>query len=262
MPLVSDIINALESKVPPVWQESYDNTGVQILDGDSECTGALLCVDLTRDILDEAVTRNCNLVITHHPLLFRPRKSFQGRDRVESLTVEAIRRGINIYSCHTSVDNAPLIGVSWVMARRLGLQDIHCLTTGDDNTPGSGAIGTLRETLPLGTLVERVKQAFGSPVVRSSSANLDAPVRRVALCGGAGAEFITDAIDRHADVYINSDSKLNYFLDYADRIILLDIGHYEAEECTKEIFYDIITEKFPNFALYKSTSESNPVHYL
>lgn len=262
MILISDIIDTLESKIPPVWQESYDNTGVQILDRDKECTGTLICVDLTREILDEAIEKNCNLIITHHPLLFRPRKSFQGRDRVELLTVEAIRHGISIYSCHTSADNAPIIGVSWVMARRLGLTDIHCLTTGDDTTPGSGAIGELEREMTLGEFVKRVKHTFGSPVVRSSTDKLDTPVKRIALCGGAGSEFITDAIAQHADVYINSDTKLNYFLDYTDRIILLDIGHYEAEECTKEIFYDIITEKIPNFALYKSQSESNPVHYL
>ncbi|MDE7368233.1 MAG: Nif3-like dinuclear metal center hexameric protein [Muribaculaceae bacterium] len=262
MPKVRDVINALESRIPPIWQENYDNTGIQYVEGNDECTGVMLCVDVTSEILAEAVAKSCNLIITHHPLLFRARKSFQGRDRVESVTAEAIKKGINIYSCHTSADNAPHIGVSWVMAKRLGLKDIHCLTTSDDSLPGSGTIGDLKSPMRLSEFVAFVKKCFGSPVVRSSSANLNALVKRVALCGGAGTEFITDAIKKNADVYITSDSKLNYFLDYADRIILLDIGHYEAEECTKEIFYDIITEKFPNFALYKSQSESNPVHYL
>ena len=262
MPKVRDIINVLESRIPPVWQESYDNTGIQYINGNDECTGVMLCVDVTSEILAEAAAKNCNLIISHHPLLFRAQKSFQGRNRVEAVTAEAIKKGINIYSCHTSVDNAPQIGVSWAMARRLGLENIHCLTTSDDTLPGSGAIGVLKTPIKLSEFVSLVKKSFDSPIVRSSSNDLDARVKKVALCGGAGTEFITDAIDKNADVYITSDSKLNYFLDYADRIILLDIGHYEAEECTKEIFYDIITEKFPNFALYKSKSESNPVHYL
>ncbi len=260
--LISDIIAALEAVAPRNWQESYDNTGLQIGSVDRVCTGVLLCVDLTSDIVLEAVALGCNLIVTHHPVMFRGVKTIAGRNRVEKVIVDAIKADVTVYSCHTAIDNAPLAGVSWEMARRLGLDSIETLTAPAGN-PGSGAIGVLPEPMDQLTFVGHVKSVFHSPVARCSSPET-APsvIRKVALCGGAGAEFITDAIAAGADAYITSDSKLNYFIDYADSILLVDIGHFESEECTKDIFYQIITEKFPNFAVYKSLKEKNPVNYL
>lgn len=259
---IRDITESLEAVAPRRLQEDYDNTGLQIGDPCAECTGVLICVDLTSDMIAEAVASRCNLIVTHHPLMFRGVKNIVGRSRVDDMIVGAIRNGLAVYSCHTAVDNTPLRGVSWEMARRLGLTGVTCLTSGND-MPGSGAVGDLPSPLSPEEFVALVKSVFGSPVARCSSPlRFPRKISRVALCGGAGSEFMPDALAAGADAYLTSDCKFNCFLDFDSRIFLVDIGHFESEQCTKEIFYQIITEKFPNFAVYKSVTEKNPINYL
>lgn len=260
---ISDVIAALESVAPRGWQEDYDNTGLQTGHPQAACSGVLLCVDVTPEILAEAESKGCNMVVSHHPVMFRGVKCIAGRNRVERVIEESIRRGISIYSCHTSIDNAPVKGVSWEIARRLGLTDIKSLAgNGMPDSPALGAVGDFPEALSRDEYIALLKEKFGSPVVRCSSPEGHDRIKRVALCGGAGAEFLPDAIAEGADAYLTSDSKHNYFLDYSEDILLTDIGHFESEECTKDIFYQIITEKIPNFAVWKSEKEKNPIKYL
>lgn len=262
----AQIINTLEQVAPPRLQEGFDNTGLQCGTLKGECTGVLLCIDATEDIVEEAIRRDCNLIITHHPLLFKPVKCITGEGRVQAALVKAIRSGITIYSCHTSLDNAPG-GISHVMARRLKLNDIAVLEDKIDQRlgrVGSGVIGNLPHALTAVQLIAMVKEAFGSPVVRCSDPEVmdGSLIHRVALCGGAGGFLMDRAIELGAQAFITSDSKFNLFLDCLPFIFLVDIGHYESEECAKEIFYHIIKEKFPNFAVYNSQVERNPINYI
>ena len=255
----SDIIAAMETVCPLDAQESWDNSGWQCGNPQATCTGALLCVDVTEAILDEAATRGCNLVIAHHPLLFRAtRQVLEGDDRVGSCLVKALASGITVYSAHTSCDCARR-GVSFEMGRMLGLDDLRPL----DDTSGLGAIGTLPAPMPWERFLHTVAERFGVPVLRHSAA--PAPgfeVATVALCGGAGADLLPLAYDKGAQVLVTADCKFNTFLDVGRRaIMLVDAGHYETELCTKEIFYRAITEKFPNFAVCNSSVEENPVKY-
>ena len=268
MPMTSnrDIAKAIEEFAPLNTQEEWDNSGFQVGNPDDECRGVLICVDVTEDIVDEAVKKGCNLILTHHPLIFRKLPHILGGNRVERVVAEAIKNDVTIYSCHTPVDNARG-GVSWAMADSLGLTDVTTLSPfrGPGQKPGvgSGIVGNLSRPLSPTELVEKVKRAFGSPVAQCSA--LPAPdtlISRVALCGGAGAEFIPDAISHGAQAYITSDTKHNYFLDHVGDIFIIDIGHYESEACTKRIFYHVLSEKFPNFALHYSDIEKNPINYL
>ncbi|MDE7472721.1 MAG: Nif3-like dinuclear metal center hexameric protein [Muribaculaceae bacterium] len=263
-----DIIQAIEQAAPRRLQESYDNTGLQCGNPQAACTGVILCVDVTPAIIAETIERGCNLVISHHPLLFRAIKSIDARGRVQQSLVAAIKNDITVYSCHTAVDNAPG-GISHVMARMLGLTDVTTLEERPADatlgTVGCGVTGTL--PLPLTPLefVELVKTTFGSPVARCSDPEALTPGRlisRIALCGGAGAFLLDRATAIGADAFVTSDTKFNCFLDYADSLLLVDIGHFESENCSKEIFYHAITKKFPNFAVYYSQVEQNPIKYL
>lgn len=259
---IREIIKAVEDFAPPSLQEEYDNTGFQTGYPDAEASGALLCIDATEDIIDEAVAKGCNLLITHHPLLFRGVKCVIGRNRPECVLAKAIRNDITIYSSHTAMDSA-VGGVSWRMAEKLGLTGVSVLVpTSPGASTGLGVVGDLPAPLSPTSLAELVKKAFSSPVVRMSQPHAGNEIRRVALCGGAAGEFVPQAIAAGAQAYITADCKHNQFIDHSDRILLIDAGHFETEACTKEIFFDILTEKFPNFAVCYSDSEKNPIIYL
>ena len=150
------------------------------------------------------------------------------------------------------------------MAEMLGLNEVRTLApVSKDASIGCGVVGNLAQPLTPIELVEKVKSTFGSPVARCSALpSSDEILTRIGLCGGAGTDFIPDAIRQGARAYITSDTKLNYFLDHVGDIFIIDIGHFESESCTKQIFYHILSEKFPNFALHYSEIEKNPINYL
>ena len=261
--LIKDVVEALEEHFPLRWQEGFDNSGMQVGEINRPCTGALICVDATPEIVIEAYERGCNLVITHHPLIFHPLKNLTGYDRVTRTIYKAIRHDVAIYSCHTPVDNAPGEGVSWELGRLLGLGNMTSLESKGAEAIGCGVVGDLPELLSAETLVNLVKERIGSPTARCSELKM-APdaIGRVAICGGAGNFLITDACEAGAGAFITSDCKHNNFIDYRHDIFLIDIGHFESEKITKQIFYQIIREKFANFALYYSNEDNNPINYL
>lgn len=255
----SDIISAVEARFPLSGQESWDNSGWQCGDPEAECTGVLTCVDVTEAILDEAKQRGCNLVVAHHPLIFTATRSIiADQGRVNPCVIGALTRGITVYSSHTSCDCAQE-GVSHEDGLMLGLTDMETL----DPESGLGVIGNLPAPLPWRDFLDKVKSTFGIPCLRHSAVpDGDFTVSRVAICGGAAAEFLPLAYERGAQVYVTADCKHNTFPDVGRRpVILVDAGHFETEVCTKELFYRAITEKFPNFAVWKSTTEQNPVKY-
>lgn len=256
-----DVAAAVEAVANPAWQEDFDNTGWQTGNPGEPCRGVILCVDVTAEIVAEAVSRECNLIISHHPLLFRGVKCVvPSKGRVENVLTLLIRNGISLYSSHTALDSAPApYGISHVLASRIGLTDVRPLTT----SPGLGAIGTLPEEMTLGAFARQVMKTLGAPALRvSASPQGDrTKVKTVGLCSGAGIEFIDDAIAAGADAYLTSDVKLNWFLDRRDSIILIEAGHYETEHCVREIFAEILGKAFPQLRVIPSETENNPVNY-
>lgn len=260
-----DIARVLEGAAPLCLQEGYDNCGWQVGSPDAECTGVMICVDALPDRIEEAAATGCNLLVSHHPLLFHGLKRITGDTLVEQTVMAAISRGVSVYSLHTALDNAPdPWGVSLEMARMLALTDVRPL----DPDSGAGAVGevSLSDMLTLPGFVSKVKEVFSSPVVRLSDP-AKAPcrssqIRRVALCGGSGSSLIGKALEAGADLMLTSDISYHRFVDYASMIQLADIGHFESEQCTKSILYRIISRNFPNFVVKLSQQESNPITYL
>lgn len=264
-PKISDIINLLEEVAPVEWQEDFDNSGWQILlpgKLKQECSGCIICIDVTPDIIKEASQKKCNLIITHHPLLFKGIKRIEAQDRIGSCIIQAIKSDISIYSCHTPADSAPF-GLSFELAKRLGLKDVHVLQPGKQVDTGLGIVGNLHEPMDIYNLIELVKHMCGSPVARcSGKITHGLIIDRIAIGSGACSDLIPVAIKAGAQVMITSDVKHNMFIDFNESIIVIDLGHYETEQCFKDIFYDIIIKKFPNFALYYSEVEKNPISYI
>ena len=259
-----EIFDAIEEYAPLRYQEDYDNAGVQVGDADAEVTGVLLCTDVTPAVLAEAIERRFNVVISHHPLIFHGLKKIAGRSEVERMVATAIKHDITVYSAHTNMDNTPMVGVSFKMAEKLGLTDVEILDAHCDTaTPASFGSGVIGNIAPIAAtaLMERVREAFGVHALRYSG-NGETIVTRVALCGGAGSFLTEKAIQAGAQIFITGDMKYHEFMGHEQEIVLVDMGHYESEQFTKEIFYEIIQKKSPNFAAAFAKNERNPINYI
>ncbi len=364
--LVKDITAAIEKVAPLSWQESYDNSGLQVGDMDAEVTGVLLTLDVTEEVVAEAISRGANMIVAHHPLLFSGLKRISGRNYIERIVQKAIKNDINIYAAHTNLDNVHT-GVNAKIAEKLGLKNAAILSVMKDtlcklytyapkdaantvrdalfaagagdigqysecsfNTGGTGtfkpdananpAIGTTGgpresvEEVKIEVLVQKDREArvlkalfknhpyeevayeivaiqnpnqqLGAGMVGSLPAPMEESafltflkermhtncirhtplsgktIQKVALCGGSGSFLLNDAINAGADVFITGDFKYHQFFDAEGKIIITDIGHYESEQFTVEIFRDILNEKFRNFAVLISNINTNPVKYF
>lgn len=261
---IEQIITAIEQFAPAQLQEPWDNSGLQVGDPAMECVGALICVDVSSAIIDEACRRGCNLIVSHHPLIFKGLKHISpGDNRVEHIAYEAIRRGVAIYSAHTSLDSASS-GISNRLARMLGALPQGPIEPKDDATTGLGCVALYEDDLSRNEFVGRVRGILpgGSEPIRCSAGTPEQRVKRIAICGGSGGEFIPKAIALGCDTIFTSEVRYHDFVDYGHLIFIVDIGHFESESCAKQIFYEIISEKFANFAVYKSETEQNSINYL
>lgn len=362
---LKEITNELERFAPLDYQESYDNSGLLVGDPETEITGALLCLDSTEDIIEEAINKKCNLIIAHHPIVFSGIKKLNGKNYVERTIIKAIKNDIAIYAAHTNMDNVSK-GVNELIAKKLGLINLKVLAPknkilrrlitfapfdqaeeirealfasgaghigdyekcsfnsegkgtfqgneGSDpfigepgkftetgevkietvypfpiekqvlealikahpyeevaydiinlenkyDSIGSGMIGELEEEEEESAFLKRIKKIMKVKSLRHTSLK-GKKIRKVAVCGGAGSVLLKDAIAAQSDVFITADFKYHQFFDADNKIVIADIGHYESEQFTPELFYEIINKKFPKFALHLSEINTNPVNYL
>ena len=362
---IKDVADYLETIAPLTYQESYDNAGLLAGDPDEGVTGILVSLDCTEEVVAEALAFGCNMIVSHHPIIFRGLKKLTGRTYVERTVISAIRHGIAIYAIHTNLDNVHQ-GVNLRIGEKIGLQNLRILAmkaerltklvtfvprentdevlrtlheagagqignysncsfrtegTGafmpsekagpyigkplaqeyvnemrvevmfpshlearvmqalrashpyeevayyltrllnENQEVGSGMIGELdRPHEPL-EFLECLKERMGLSVVRHTHL-VGKPVQRVAVCGGAGSFLLPAAIKAGADVYVSADFKYHEFFDAEGRIIIADIGHYESEVFTKDLLVEVLTKKFPTFAINFSRTITNPISYL
>jgi len=256
---IADITSALEEFAPLQIQESWDNSGLCIGSPSDEVTGVLVGFDCTPALIDEAAENGCNLVVTHHPLIFKGIRRITPGDPVSEAIIRAIQKGIAVYSAHTTADKV-IEGVSGAMARRLGLQNIRIME--DEGGHGLGAVGDLPSPISGADAVALVKERFGLKGLRSS-APLPGGIKTVAVCGGSGAGEIPLAIASGAQLYITADISYHNFFTQ-DGFMVMDIGHFESEVEISSILFSFLRKKFPNFAvrLGASLEEGNPVHYF
>ena len=231
----NDIINIIESVAPLSSQEGWDNSGLQIGSRETVVSRCLLCTDITLAAVEEAIEKGCEMVLSHHPLLFHGLKTIQGLTERERVVMRAVREGLVIYSSHTPMDKY-LHGVSGRMAERLGIKEYDYLSP-----DCLGVVGNLPKAVSIGELMKSVKAAFACRVIRYSLPVLGmGEVQRVALCGGAGAEYMEAAKQMGADVFISADFKYHDFQAARDIIAVMDIGHFESEQYTKEVFAELL----------------------
>ncbi len=362
---IKEITSYLEAIAPLHYQESYDNSGLLVGHPEQEVTKALICLDSTEAIVDEAIKHNCDLIIAHHPIIFSGLKKLNGKNYIERTVIKAIQHRIAIYAIHTNLDNIH-DGVNSMIANKLGLEDTYVLqpkkeilkklivfvpidavekvasaiheagaghignyshtsfrapglgtfkgneasqpsigTKGQleevqefrfetvflahlenkvlkamftahpyeevaydivhlDNLTdmvGAGKIGHLPQAMDSKDFLLWVKEKFNIQCIRHTNL-VKKQVLNVAICGGSGSFLLQDAIRQNADVFITADYKYHQFFDAEDKIIIADIGHYESEQFTKELIFELLSQKFPNFALHFSELNTNPIKYL
>lgn len=362
---IRDIISSIESFAPLAFQEDYDNAGLIVGDQEQEAKGALITVDVTEEIIDEAINKKINLIIAHHPIIFVGLKKITGKNYIERIIIKALKNNIAIYAAHTNLDNIQG-GVNSKIAEKLNLQNTRILSplnnhlmklvyfvpvneaeqtrkavfdagaghignydmcsyniegkgsfrAGEGTNPfvgkrneihyedeirietifprhlkhkiinalieahpyeevaydiypldnkfnkvGAGIIGELAKEIPEIEFLEQVKKIFKAQCIRHTQL-FNKPVRKIAVCGGSGSFLLHEAIKQSADVFISADFKYHQFFDAEDKIIIADIGHFESEQVTKELFYELLIKKFPKFAVYLTEINSNPIKYL
>jgi dinuclear metal center YbgI/SA1388 family protein len=362
---VKDITEYLEIIAPKAYQESYDNSGLLTGEPSQEVTGALVTLDCIEEVVDEAIAKKINLIVAHHPIIFKGLKKITGSNYVERTMLKAIRNNIAIYAIHTNLDNVHT-GVNKKIAQKIGLQNLKVLApkhdtliklvtfipkdhtdnvlqalykagagqigdykncsfqtegtgtfmpTGDANPHtgqlnqqekvnenraevifashledriisalktshpyeevayylirlanvnqevGSGMAGELEQPLEPIEFLKRLKSSMNLTAIRHTRL-LEKKVKKVAVCGGSGSFLLPQAIRSGADFFVTADFKYHEFFDAEGKITIADIGHYESEIFTKELLKEILTEKFPTFAVNFSTTDTNPVRYF
>ena len=259
---VKEVLSALEQFAPLPLQESWDNAGLQVGLTEAEVSGALLCLDVTEAVVDEALRKGCNVVVSHHPLLFRGLKTISDLTDVQRTVRKAVKHEVCVISMHTNMDNARG-GVNFKIAAKLGLTDVEFMAEKrvGDVTCGSGVIGTLEEPMAADDFVKRVKQAFGVECAMTNEL-LRRPVSRVAICGGAGDFLLDDAVAAGADAFITGEMHYHQYFGYEQRIQICVIGHYQSEQFTTEVFRDIIAEWCPGVKTEIAETCTNPILYF
>ena len=261
--LIKDIISVLEAIAPPHLQESYDNAGLIVGDADTAATGVLFCLDSTEAVVQEAVEKGCNLIVAHHPIVFRGLKRLNGATYVERTVMAAIRQNVAIYAIHTNLDNVYHQGVNAKIAEKMGVTRTRILAPkpgGDANT-GAGLLGELESPMSETQFLQHVKTVLRAGCVRHTALT-GKVVRNVAICGGSGSFLLSEALKAGADAFVTADFKYHEFFDAEGKLVIADIGHFESEQFTIELLYEIVREKFHTFALHCTAVNTNPVFYI
>ncbi len=263
MAVIKEVTEYLESIAPLSLQESYDNAGLVVGDPHTPVRGVLTCLDSTEAVIAEAVARDCNLIVAHHPIIFRGLKRLNGSTYVERVVMEAIRRNIAIYAIHTNLDNVLENGVNQRIAQRLGLEAVEVLRPKEPSSDatGAGAVGYLPEPLNETGFLSLLRDRMDAACIRHTGL-LRQPVFKVAVCGGVGGFLLEDAVRAGAQVFVTADYKYHEFFDADGRILIADIGHFESEQFTADLLCELIQEKFRTFAVRRTEVVTNPIRYF
>ena len=264
---IKDVLRALERFAPLPLQEDYDNAGLQVGLTEAEVSGALLCLDVTEKVVDEAERRGCNLIVAHHPLIFRRLSCVSDADYVQRTVYKAIQKGIAIAAMHTNLDNA-MGGVNFKIAQHLQLDNVQLLAAKHtyENAEGvyeygSGVVGELPEPLAAVDFIQLLKREFGVKCLQANQL-ISRKVKRVALCGGAGAFLLRNAIAAGADAFVTGEMGYHEFFGHEQEIQICVIGHYQSEQYTCQLLQEIIEKEFPNMPTCIVETNTNPIIYV
>ena len=255
------VLDALERFAPLPLQESYDNAGLQIGITEAEVSGVLLCLDVTEEVVDEALARDCNLIVSHHPLIFHKLAHVSDSTYVERCVMKAIKNDIAIASMHTNLDSARG-GVNYKIAEKMGLGQITGI--GDTKTVAgvdgaSGVIGVLEKPMAADDFIAMLKRTFNVECVQTNRP-LRRQISKVALCGGAGSFLLDDAVRAGADAFVTGEMHYHEFFGHDGQLQIAVIGHYQSEQFTAEVLRSVIEPL--GIRCCMSEINTNPIYYF
>jgi dinuclear metal center YbgI/SA1388 family protein len=263
MVTIKELYTFLDSVAPFSLQEDYDNAGMIVGDESQLVSGVLVSLDTTEEVIQEAMERGCNVVVAHHPIVFRGVKNLRPSNYINRALIKAIKADIAIIAIHTNLDNVLKNGVNETIALRLGLQNLSILAPKDKAVVdiGAGIVGYTQTPIDTLTYLQHIKETMKASAVKYTKV-VKPQVRKVAICGGSGSFLLNNAKMAGADLFITSDFKYHEYFDANGEIIVVDIGHYESEQYTTELLVELISQNFSNFASHYTKVNTNPVNYL
>lgn len=264
---VIDILNHLELKAPFQLAESWDNVGLLIGDPEQPVTGIIAGLDPTNQLVDEAIKTDCNTIITHHPVIFKPLASINTGTPEGKLVQKILYHNIAIIGCHTNFDSAKE-GVSDVLGQRLGLSDLQPLivSPGTPEGTGLGRIGSYKASITADEFTKRLLTALEINGVQLTGP-LPASITKVAVCGGSGSDFAGTAFQQGADVYISAEIKHSTAIwARENNFCIVDGTHYATEKpavalLVKRLLQVNETEGW-NIHVQQSVNEKHPFVYI
>jgi dinuclear metal center YbgI/SA1388 family protein len=258
---VGALCQFLDSLFPILLAESWDNTGLLIGDRGQAVHEVMTCLTLTPTTIQEAIDRRVDLVVSHHPLPFRPVSQITNESPIGTSLLRIIQSGIAVYSPHTRFDSAAM-GINELLASRLGLQDpipLVELSRDLQQRQGAGRFGRLTAAISWAEFVQTIKESFGMQALRGV-APVDHQVLQVAVACGSGGSLLPAAIERGCDTIVTGELSFHSCLECESRglgVVLL--GHYPSERFGIEYLALRIQQEFSDLGVWASERESDPI---
>ncbi|MBR2215154.1 MAG: Nif3-like dinuclear metal center hexameric protein [Selenomonadaceae bacterium] len=251
------VLAVMEKIAPKALAEEWDNVGLLVGSPRQEVHKILVCLDANEDIIDEAMEAGADLIVSHHPLIFKAIKAVRTDSSLGARLQKLLAHNIALIAAHTNLDAAPG-GVNDTLAASLGLTEIKPLDkNATAESPGLGRLGLLPTAMSLTDFGELVKKALGLKQVRVVKAR-EAPVKKVALCGGSGAEFIDRAAFRGADVYVTGDVRYHDAQRAAELgLNLIDAGHFATEQPVVKVLAGKLAAEIPEVTVLTATRSTD-----
>ena len=254
---VSDAIKILNDWAPEETAQEWDNVGLLIGSERADLSGILIALDVTEMVVKEAVSKNSNLVVTHHPIIFDPLLRLKSNEYPASVVIDIIKNDISVYAMHTNLD-AIQGGVNDQFAKKLKLTEVEPI--GNDAAGQLGRIGKASKEIKLGEFLDMIKDVLEVEALKYEG-NLEDNIKSVAICSGSGGSFLESVIELGADVFVSSDFKHSHWLQARNRINLVDAGHYESEQVILDLIVSQLKSGLGSSAISvaRSEAESNPL---
>jgi dinuclear metal center YbgI/SA1388 family protein len=263
MPRVSEVGEFLEEFAPSRLAEDWDNVGLLVGDARQEVARIMTCLTVTPASAEEAVREQVDLIVSHHPLPFRPLKQLTTANTPGRLLLRLIASGVAIYSPHTAFDSASS-GINQRLAEALGMREIQPLIAAPEDILGlgSGRMGRFPDAVPLQAVADRAKRFLALDGLQAVGA-ADRRIERVAVACGAAGEFLSAAANAECDLFVTGETSFHTLLEAeALDVAVLLLGHYGSERFAVEALAQVLAVHFPDVNVWPSRDEADPLRRL